>query len=240
MFTKDVFERAIRRCDVNSINTTEFLKLCTNISREVNPTINNGGINNVRGNCFEQLFELTINKQLSPYGLVAVKIPNARNFSLTRKLDYNGQYKRDMDSLSKYGLTRQHSNPDYVVIRLSDYDSFTSYENSKGANIGEIMHPSTVVCLLALKSSLRSDRRYQCLHEALTLDKMFSSSLNCITPPFVVVSTGINRTDKSIMTYVADSTFNGKPRPAIDELIDFTNSNKLKPIIELIISRMEQ
>jgi len=197
-----------------------FLDICAVHVAEFFPGANTGTVNNARGACFEMFFEEIVNRLIRTLHLKLTlkKLPNSSKDVIFNLLsdEVAQNYKKVISELSLENLSLYFSNPDYMLYS-GDLDN---------------PHPSNVVCLFSIKSSLRSDRRYQLLHEANTI-KWICSQIDISPLAFNIVSCNINRIDYEVFDFV--HTGNGASIRAVDNVIDFHSGNYFDDIIKVIV-----
>ena len=168
-------------------------------------------------------FESTAKAILDPCALTIIKLPNANNFCLCEHIDPKKSFTTHKSRLTAHGLTLYHSNPDFVITSKCLRNDFFKNKN---------ITPSDIKNVISLKTSLRSDRRYQLIHEVSTLHILFTTILKVPPPKLTVVTTLASNADRSILKYAAPNshTANKKTTAVITDLIELNKQGDINKL----------
>ena len=141
-----------------------------------------GGINNVRGRWLEYILGLVFWNAASQHpGTAIVRLPDASTMQFHELYEPKSQeyLQQLIDSLAESGTELTMYNPDFVCLTNLPADLNSEFVNSVNMSSSDLVRllraytlikgkcePENVRFVITVKTSLRSDRSYQVVHEA--------------------------------------------------------------------------
>lgn len=258
--TKTIFISNLQYLDeLTNLNFTEFLNICEiKAKREgtkiTSTKITQQALGNARGKWFEWLIVLGFWRWAldnSNIKFTLAQLPNVTSFDSAKlfKPKIQKAIRKFKEVLLESDVTMVTSNPDFVILRRSPYED-ALFENLQDLSITKATlerisehylkfvdsgNLNDIFGYLAVKSSMRPDRRLQIAHEGSTykaLSKNISKSLEIeeYIPYFFAVTSKTNDKDrlalKTVATHsIAENT--SKPIRAVDQVFDVNSYQDL-------------
>lgn len=214
------------------------------------------GVNNARGRWLEMALQVLFWNVCLSYDkgkTMVMKLPDASELQF-RDL-YEPQAKRYLDelfmSLEKRGLDMQMSNPDFLCVTdlpeglvgpkpvTVSLNTLQQLDNFYKKVVGKCQATS-IPFALTVKSSLRSDRRYQVVHEANVVKSLVAHlggrfwNSELYTGFYAMVASNVSIPDKKALSNPATHTLvqvNWEPVPLIDEVYSINQTDGVKKIL---------
>ena len=230
--------------------------------REENPDVTGGALSNVRGNWYEWLIALGFLefRNQNPNSRLLLQLPNISQYDCAR-LYIERIYGYIIDLRAKVGenadVSLITSNPDFVIVSEDVISiDFPDIEpgNVKFEQIEEISKVFTqiehacslndIIGYLAVKSSLRPDRRLQIAHEGSLMKALYKHVqtrewiINAPGIKYYAVTTKASAADRRALKTVATHSVvdvSSKPQAAVDDLYCVSSGKELKKVFEDIL-----
>ena len=263
--TKLIFAETFKTInDFEVINFSEFLDKCdewatTEGTKISSIKITKQALGNSRGRWFEWLVALgfwkwALSTKMPRFTLA--QLPNVTSFDSAQLFipSIQREIHKFKENLMKSDVTMVTSNPDFVLIRKNPTDTplFTDWEATEVTpellesisnyylNFVDTGNLTDVFGYLAVKSSMRPDRRLQIAHEGSTykaLSKNISKTIKIeeYIPYFFAISGKTTESDRYALKTVATHSIAEnakKPIRAVDQVFDVNNYQDLSSALD--------
>lgn len=239
----------------------QVFETAQNLIRSENPDVSGNALSNVRGNWYEWLISfgfLEFHRQNNCPRLL-LQLPNIRQYDcaqlyIPRITDYILDLREKVADSADVSLIT--SNPDFVIIdrevgvTLPDIDvGEVTSENIESLartylQAEDLCTLNQIVGYVAVKSSLRPDRRLQIAHEGSLMKALYKHVQTrewIIDAPgiaYYAISSKASEADKRALKTVATHSVTdvgSKPKAAVDELFCVANGIELKETLTHIL-----
>ena len=264
--TRGVFCNAVSKFEsIENILFDDFLSMCDENVKEYAEKnkiqlVTSQALGNSRGRWYEWLINLGFliwcNKN-SDARFFLLQLPSISSFD-SSKIFSNRIYSKIetfRSTLKAQKVTLTTSNPDFIVISNKNVSPPKFHNNPGGINEKLLLDLSEsynsyvgacelndVVGYLAVKSSMRPDRRLQIAHEG-SIYKALSKHISVVMdqeiyiPKFWAVSSKVNEQDVNALKTVATHSIaevNSTPMRAVDELVVVNSQSQLEDFLSKI------
>ncbi len=222
-----------------------------------------GGINNTRGEWFENILKLifwNVAIEFDKAKTLILKLPNASQLSFHNLYEQraNGYLTELFASLRDRGIEMTMSNPDFVCItNLTDDIDIPSDSVSVSEELLKQLDVAyqkllgrcsadSIPFVLTVKTSLRSDRRYQIVHEANVVKSLVAHlagrfwQQNLYTAFYAMIASNVSAGDRNALRNPATHTLvqvNWTPVPLVDEVYQIDSVEDVQEIIRGLLEK---
>jgi hypothetical protein len=222
-----------------------------------------GGMNNSRGEWLENILKLIFFKEAIEFNgarTVILKLPNASQLSFHDLYEEraNNYLKELFASLKKRGIEMTMSNPDFVCVTnlpdnidLSTESATVSEKLLRDLDIGYqkllgLCSAKSIPFVLTVKTSTRSDRRYQIVHEANVVKSLVAHlagrfwQQDLYTAFYAMISSNVSASDRATFHNPATHTLvqvNWNPVRLVDEVYQIDTVQGVRETVKELLEK---